>query len=98
MTYITLYYITLHTYIYIHTYIGSNAKGYESKAGEIKNSSKSMYLAKEKVRWRVLHCIYVSFYLPPGVCVCVCVCVRACVRACVCVCGCVCVVLYAWRY
>lgn len=28
--------------------LGSNAKGYQSKAGEIKNSSKSMYLAKEK--------------------------------------------------
>mmetsp|Transcript_811 Transcript_811/g.986 ORF Transcript_811/g.986 Transcript_811/m.986 type:complete len:228 (+) Transcript_811:110-793(+) len=28
--------------------LGSNAKGYESKAGEIKNTSKSMYLEKEK--------------------------------------------------
>lgn len=28
--------------------LGSNAKGYESKAGEIKSQSKSMYLEKEK--------------------------------------------------
>ena len=28
--------------------LGSNSKGYESKAGEIKNQSKTMYLAKEK--------------------------------------------------